>query len=148
MPQITGSLSVQGAMVEVVVGLARSDVQRLRQALQPIPQARKLRALIDTGAQVTYLDPSVVGALTLPWSTLGLANMPAAVGMIPTTFHRASVVIEHSSGNKRRHLVAGELLVCELPLGLLGYEAVVGRDILDTLRFLYDGPARTFSLDY
>jgi hypothetical protein len=41
--------------------------------------------------------------------------------------------------------VAEDWLVCELPLGVLGYDAVIGRDILDLTRFIYDGLPRTFT---
>jgi hypothetical protein len=34
-----------------------------------------------------------------------------------------------------------DLAVCQLPLGWLGYDAVIGRDLLDQLRFPYDRPA-------
>ena len=40
------------------------------------------------------------------------------------------------------------MLVFELPLQVIGFDAVVGRDILDQLRFTYDGPVRTFMLEW
>jgi hypothetical protein len=63
MPQLTGTLLPEGAIVDVLVGLARADIQTLRQSLRPIPQPMPLRALIDSGAQVTCLDPSIIRGL-------------------------------------------------------------------------------------
>jgi hypothetical protein len=148
MPQLTGTILPEGAIVNVVVGLARSDIQSLRQNLRPIPQPVQLRALLDSGAQVTCLDPSIISGLALPWDQPTLANMPATVGMILTMFYRAGVVIQHPSGNPRQDHVTPELRICELPLSQLGYDAVIGRDILNRLRFTYDGPVGTFALDY
>jgi hypothetical protein len=148
MPQIAGPLVPEGAIIGILVGLSRSDVLNLRLALGPVPQPMQLRALVDSGADVTCLDPSVIQALALPWDRPALANMPATVGLMPSSLYRAGVNLVHSSGNTKLDFVAADLLICELPLGLLGYDAVIGRDILDRLRFLYDGPGRSFSLDY
>jgi hypothetical protein len=148
MPTITASLLSEGALVDVLFGLPHTMVQTLRQQLQPIPQARQVRALIDTGAEATCLDPSVLRHLALPLDSLQLANMPAVAGLTLTKQYRASVTLLHSSGDARQHFVATELLICELPLGVLGYHAVIGRDMLDELRFVYDGPGKTFTLEY
>jgi hypothetical protein len=148
MPQLTGVLHGQGALVDLVVGLGRQDVQKLRTALRPIPQPLKLSALIDTGADATCLDPAIINALNLPWLHLAYANMPAGSGLGLTAQHRAGVTILHPSGNRRDHLIIADLVVCELPLRSLGLDAVIGRDILDGLRFIYDGRGGAFSLDY
>ncbi len=42
---------------------------------------------------------------------------------------------------------SANLAVCELALGLLDNHAVIGRDILDRLRFTYDGLGRTCTLE-
>lgn len=148
MPQLIGPLHGQGALVDLLVGLGRSDLQQYRKALRPIPQPLQLRALIDSGADATCLDPVVINQLALPWVHLTFANMPAVMGLGIATQHRAGVTLLHPSGNPADHLVFAEMLVCELPLRSLGFDAILGRDILDTLRFLYDGPGRTFTLDY
>jgi hypothetical protein len=146
--QLIGSLHGQGARVDLLVGLGRSDVAQLRSSFRPIPQPLQLQALVDTGADVTCLDPAIIRQLALPWVNITYANMPATVGLGLTTQHRAGITILHPSGNRRDHLVVAEILVCELPLSALGLDAVVGRDILDTIRFAYDGPGRAFTLDY
>ena len=101
MPQLSGSLQPRGALVEVIVGLARQDVQALHRALRPVPQPATLTALIDTGADATCLDPAIVNALHLPVVKIGLGNMPAAGGLTVATEHRAGVTIPHPSGQRR-----------------------------------------------
>jgi hypothetical protein len=135
-------------LVDVLLGLSQPDIQALRAQLRPVPQPVQLRALIDSGAEVTSLDQKIIKALALPLSNVTLANLPATVGMLISTFHTASVTILHPSGVARQHHYTPKLSVCDLPLGLLGYDAVIGRDILNRLRFVYDGPPQKFSLDY
>ncbi len=148
MPRLIGPLQGQGAIVDLLVGLGLADARQLRNALRPIPQARQLLALVDTGADATCLDPVVINQLALPMAHLSLVNVPAIMGLGLATQHRAGVTILHPSGNPADHFVVAEILVCELPLQSLGLDAVVGRDLLDRLRFTYDGPGRTFTLDY
>jgi hypothetical protein len=148
MPLITGSLLQEGAIVDVLVGLSRAEVNKLRLALRPVPLPMQVRALIDSGAEVSCLDPAIIQRLALPWDRPTLANMPGAVGMVWASLYAGSLTILHPSGDPNQNYVVPALPLCELPLGILGYDAVIGRDILDGLRFLYDGPGRTFSLDY
>jgi hypothetical protein len=145
MPQLTGALLPEGAVVEVVIGLDRREIQTLRSALRPVPQPRQLRALIDSGADLCCLDPAIVKALALIWDSSLPTNMPAVTGLTFSSLYRAGVTILHPSG---QHFVAPDMIVCELPLGVLGYDALIGRDILDLLRFTYDGPARAFALEW
>ena len=41
-----------------------------------------------------------------------------------------------------------DLPVMELPLNVLGYQILVGRDVLSKCRFLYDGIEKRFMLKY
>src|SRR5207253_1118062 len=92
---------------------------------------------------VTCLDPTFIKTLALPFHTPTLANMPAGSGIAWTSLYQAGVTILHPSGHPRQHHVRAFLLVCELPLGLLGYHAVIGRDIRNRLRFPYRSFAAT-----
>jgi hypothetical protein len=148
MRQLTGVIQVRGAVVDIHVELTRADVRKWRQKLLPIPPHQLVRALIDTGADSTCLDPAIISALALPAASGGLVNVPAAGGLIGSTYHRAKLTLPHLSGNRADDLVILDMLVCEVPLRIVGLDAVLGRDVLDLLRFTYDGPARTFVLDW
>jgi hypothetical protein len=52
------------------------------------------------------------------------------------------------TGNAQDHLVVPDLSVLELSLSSLGYQALIGRDLLARCRFLYDGPGNAFRLTY
>ncbi len=148
MPTLTGVLEPEGALVTVEISLSRREVQRRRHALQPIPAAVSLRALIDTGSECSCADSRALALLTLPLKSIGLANLPAAGGLTPTTFHDASLTVVHPSGDARVNLVVGDLPLAEVSLAALGYEALVGRDVLGQCRFLYDGRGGRYRLSY
>jgi hypothetical protein len=44
--------------------------------------------------------------------------------------------------------VIADLVVEDQPLGVLGYQVLIGRDALSFCSFLYEGRAGTFTLDY
>jgi hypothetical protein len=64
-------------------------------------------------------------------------------------FHRAPVLtVLHPSLRRRSHLVLPDHHVVEQPLGVLGYQAVLGRDVLAGCLVVYDGPAGACTLAY
>src|SRR4051794_6212337 len=105
MPQLTGVLQAQGALVNIRVGMVRADVRNLRQKLRPIPPPQQLLALIDKGADATCLDPAIIKILALSAMSIRLANMPATVGLIGSTQYRAEITLLHPSDNRGDDLV-------------------------------------------
>jgi hypothetical protein len=148
MPELSGILQPEGALVAVEIGLSRSEVQRLRNAARPVPAAVPLRALLDTGAECSCVDPQALTTLALPLKNIGMANIPAIGGLAPTFECVASLTVVHPSGDSRLNLVIHTLLLAEVSLAALGYEVLIGRDVLKRCRFLYDGPGDRFKLAY
>src|SRR5437773_1853691 len=105
--------------MDLLVGLGRTDVVQLRKALRPIPQPVQLRALVDSGADATCLDPAIINQLALPLAHLTLVNVPAVMGLGAATQHRAGITILHPSGNPADYFPVAEILVCELSLHFL-----------------------------
>jgi hypothetical protein len=64
----------------------------------------------------------------LPIGGFVLANVPAHGGLTFATQHDASLVVPHPSGDARLSLTIHDLLVVELAIGVLGYEALLGRE--------------------
>ena len=148
MPLVTCPLAPEGAMVDVRIGWSAGQIRTLRAAHWPIPQAVDLRAIIDTGADVSALDRSVVQSLQLPVGGIIPANVPGGSGLIFTSEHEAGLTNLAPQGSGQADLIVSDLLVLELDLASLGYQALIGRDILARCRFLYDGPHRQFTLEY
>jgi hypothetical protein len=148
MPLLKGSLGPDGALVDLLVGLSRPEVRRRRLAGNPVPAPIAIRALLDTGAECTCIDPQALTPLTLPLKGVGLANVPAAGGLVGTSQHDASLTVVHPSGTAALNLVLPEWPVCLLSLGHLGYQALIGRDVLNRFLFVYDGAGQTYTLAY
>ena len=59
-----------------------------------------------------------------------------------------SRTVVHPSGDFRANLVLRDQAVLELPLGALGYQALLNRDVLDRCLRVRDGPGLRFTLGY
>jgi hypothetical protein len=113
-----------------------------------VPAPVVVRALVDTGAESTCADPSVLAPLNLPLDTVTFANVPAAGGLVTLPQYDAGITVVHPSGKARFNLVVGDLKVVELSLGWLGYDALLGRDVLNRCALVYHGPRQRFKLAY
>jgi hypothetical protein len=144
-----------GLRVQVQITLGRPEILRRRQAGLPIPQPHTATALIDTGAERTCIDPSIVPRLSLPVVNPGFVSAPGA-GTGPAIFggatfgftYEAGLVILHPVTKPPSSLVIHELEVETLSLAQFGIEAVIGRDVLASCVLLYDGPAGSATLAY
>ena len=102
-----------------------------------------LRALIDTGADVSCVDKGILApliALGLKPNRLVFANVPATGGMGLAGEYALSILIPHPSGDPKSALRLPSQNVIEQPLGSLGYEALLGRNVLERCLLIYDGP--------
>ena len=65
MPSLILPIEPEGALVEVEIGWAVARARALRSAGQPVPPPVQVRALIDTGAEISCLDSAYVRQLAL-----------------------------------------------------------------------------------
>src|SRR4051812_38926490 len=101
MPAFTDALSSNGAIVQVEVGVNRRFRAQLLAAGRPIPQPRTATALLDTGAEVTCIDPRVARLLQLaPAPNFGIVNAPSIGGLSLPTITHMRLTILHPSGNR------------------------------------------------
>lgn len=144
-------LSAEGPLVDAEVGFGEHLVRSLRQAGRAIPEPVKMRALLDTGADVTCIDKHVLAPLVargLPFTRFVYSNVPALGGLLPSLEYDVGLTIPHPTGQPRSSLRVRAIAIIEKPLGALGYQAVIGRDVLDRCLFIYDGPSKSFTLGY
>ena len=148
MPVLRGLLKAEGALVDIIVAWSVPGAAQLRSALRPVPPPVNARAVVDTGAEITCLHFGLIQMLGLPSAGTVLSNLPAHGGLTLSPLHDASLTIVHPSGNAHDNLVIRNLSVLELSLAPLGYEALLGRDVLANCQFLYSGPRKRFRLAY
>jgi hypothetical protein len=149
MPRLTGAWTeTDGATIEVLVGLSGREIRLLRAAGSPVPQPVTLLALIDTGAQVSCVDPDAITRLPLAHYGFTQVNAPAVGGFGFAIQYAVSLTIPHPSGNAADNFHVTDLPLTEVPLGLFGCDVLLGRDVLARCVFRFDGPALAFILDY
>lgn len=138
----------EGPVVRVRVHYSRAELMRRHRGGTAAPQPVDVNALIDTGAESSCVDEAIVRRLGLLSYGPGLTNAPAIGGLYATADYDCSISVLHPSGDRNHNLVAPNLVVTMLPLATLGYDALIGRDVLARCVLLYDGMAGTFRLTY
>jgi|GEM_PF-4087803 len=98
--------------------------------------------MIGLGLLTPYVREGMPLVAFVHLNALGLAGL----NLRPQ--YLAGLRIEHPSGNPKLDYVIPALDLVEHDFGALSYQVLIGRDILARCKFLYDGPANTFSLTY
>lgn len=147
MPHFNVQITPLGAIIDAWVGLSQARVQALQTAKQPVPNFVQIRALVDTGASHTGMDPSVMSALGLtPTGTIQV-NTPTT-GNQPATANTYDVAIVIAGTTQPAHFLRTVAVSeCQL-LQAQGFHAIIGRDILQSFTMFYNGPGGFLSLSY
>ncbi len=130
----------------VRIGLAAEH--GLQRRGRPIPSFQTIRALIDTGADRSAIHPHVLASIvSRPCGTISLRRPGSAGAVRDVDLHDVRLAfagprLSRSSG----HWVALEAVaVVPADPNIL---ALIGRDMLATCHFVYDGPRGEVTLVY
>jgi len=145
-PTFTMPISPTGPVVQAVVTrpCTPNDESEAREV--------RIRAIIDTGAAMTFLDPSVLQALELePVGSVPI-NTPST-GLRPHFANQYFVDIKIAGpgdpGTIERSYCARNVAVAESELFLVwGIQALIGRNALQNCLFSYNGVLGVFTLAY
>ncbi len=151
MNTLNSTLNPAGPLIEVHFGLPAAKVMALRRASRTIPAHVIVRALIDTGADVSCVDKGILAplvALGLKPNRIVFADLPGAGGVNLAAEFALGILVPHPSGDPKAALQLRSQNVIEQSLGPLGYQALLGRDVLARCMLIYDGPSGTFTLGY
>ncbi len=157
MPSISLPIVSSGPIIPVGIGVSSHRYFALRLANQPIPSPFVGLGLIDTGANTTVIDPSVVNALGLVPTGSATAHTASAGGS-RQTFNCYDIAIWFVAPSpsmvqpaKLAHMVHPShitLPVMETSLAIQGFHALIGRDILEHCHLDYDGKNKRFTIAY
>jgi hypothetical protein len=148
MPYLTGQILLNGAILDLVLAVSSPRAQALRVAGQPVPQSVSLRGLIDLGADSTFVDTQHLPFLNLEVPQTVLVG-DGRGGFTYAPQYPVCLTIVNPSGIRRDNQVLGAHPVVDRMLDpALGYEVLIGRDVLDGCLFVYNGRAGTFVLAY
>jgi len=136
-----------GPMLDMIVGVSVSRVVALQSEGQPVPASQNVRALVDTGASCTCIDPTVLIALGLQPTGKTLMTTPST-GATPVEADTYDVSIVIPISGKQEPLVRAVISVCTSELIHQGFHALLGRDILKDCHLTYNGSAEFFTLAY
>jgi hypothetical protein len=136
--------SLNGAVVEMSVGVCTMEVARKTAIGEAIPPQKTEKAMIDSGASITLVDSHILK------NDLGLSS-----------FQQEIISALDGSGGKFSLYVADLSLtedgwnrswnpwtVAGVDLSTKAYKIVIGRDVLAYCQFTYDGEKRTFALSF
>lgn len=150
MPYFTLQMDPSGRpMVNAVIGASQARAAALKAAGQATPQAQTVRALIDTGASGTCVDPMILRALGLTATGVVAVNTPST-GASPVMQDQYDITLL-VPGPSQTHppLFIGNLPVLEAEFfQAQGFHALIGRDVLAMCLMNYDGANGFFSIAY
>jgi hypothetical protein len=145
----TLTISASGPVVDAAIMVSEARRQVLEQNNIPVPPPQLIRALVDSGASHTCLDPSVMSALGLtPTGTTDVITPTTGVNAVSAdTYDVAFAVLAGKPGES--HLIFPTWKVSSMELlHAQGIHALIGRDILSRCVLIYNGAENTFTIAY
>lgn len=148
MPHFTLQISPEGPILTAIVTVSQPKLAALQAAQQPVPTPVTIRALVDTGASCTCIDPSVLQSLQLTPTGSASVHTPST-GAVPAAADQYDVGLAIFAAVNQAPLflqtvpvIAAELLQAQR------IHALIGRDILQQCMLHYNGTTGTFSLAF
>ncbi len=145
MPQRRVAIGAHGAITEVGVEVS-NEARRSLTAGRPAPPTIVTRAIIDTGASMSAVAPSIVDRLGLvPIGRKSLRALRVSAAPASARLFEVSLALTHIA---RAYLIERSVRVVEAHLPAAAYEVVIGHDILADYLLVYDGEAKTVTIAF
>lgn len=135
-------------MIEAFIGVSEPRFNALTAAKLPIPNPVLIKALVDTGASHSAVDPAILKTV-LQLSPRRIAKtMTPSTGATPHKCYTYDVSIHIPMGTATALFSKMVWEVSGLELKHQGFEMLLGRDVLASGILVYDGKANTFALAF
>lgn len=145
MPNLSGRITRLGLVIDVRVMQSPQRVEALKKAGRPYSTPMIAQGLIDTGASCSALDPVIIRSLDLqPHGTVSI-HTPSTGPAYETRAQYDACFVIGDPAEGALHLVRP---VISVSLASEGFQALIGRDVLDHCVLTYDGPNNRFTLAY
>jgi hypothetical protein len=148
MPHFTAKISPQGPLVDAAVMVGDARQQALQAAGQDVPTPQMIRALIDTGAGISGVDPTALKALGLSQTGEAEIHTPSTKGVAVTTptYDVKIAILAGRPGDL--HFISNTIQVTATELTPQGFQVLIGRDILKSCILHYNGADEYFTVSY
>ena len=150
MPHFTLQLDpINGPLLTAFIGISAARAMVLQSAKKPVPTSFQARALVDTGASCACVDPMIIQHLGLdPRGKTAMATPSTDPGQNKEVDQYDVSILIASAPNQFPHIIP-TIPVIETPLfAKFGYHAILGRDVLSSIHFTYNGAMRLFTFAY
>jgi hypothetical protein len=144
MPHQSYPISPDGFALTVMVGLNGHDTAAYVASGRAIPAPRTVRAIIDSGSDMTCVAPGILRQLGL--SSIGQASTQTMSGPLTADFFEVSLSIPRSGPLPGPLLLLEQLFVMELTQPLPNIDVLVGKDVLMQCLLISDGPRGMFTI--
>ena len=136
-----------GPVINIGISISKQRRAALIKEGFTVPDIQAVRALLDTGASGTCVDPSVLEALKLtPTGTIQI-HTPSS-GSTPAEAEQYDVGILVPGQQNQHPLIEDTVPVTSAVLSVQGIGALIGRDILSRCLFIYNGASSSFTLAF
>ena len=131
--------------MDVVASVSQPRSQAVIAAGQSVPSPLVIRALVDTGASCTCIDPNVLKSLGLsPTGSVSVHTPSTGSQPVNQDQYDVSLTFLHS----KLSFNIASIPVVASNLQMQGIDALIGRDILDDFLLVYDGQLGLFTLGF
>jgi hypothetical protein len=146
MPHLTLHFGPMGPLLDVLVSVSAPRQAALQQAGQAVPRPQVARALLDTGASITAVDPAILDALSLSPTGHTTIHTPSTAAGQPHACETYDIHLMLTHPAISFYFAA--LPVIKASLHHQGIYALVGRDVLANCLLVYDGRAGIYILGF
>lgn len=135
-------------MVPVGVAVSQARREALAAAGHEVPAPSSVRALVDTGASCTCVDPAVLKALDLSARGSVSVHTPSTGSALHQADEYDVSLIIPGAGTHHVPLTIDAVPVIAADLAIQGIHAIIGRDVLRDCILIYNGTVGEFTLAF
>lgn len=149
MAQVSRQLSPHGPLIEVEIGVSHLRARALQASGLRVPKPTKIWALIDTGASVTCIDPTIAKNLQISPSSIGHMHT-SSTGKASTEVEQFDISLTISGSQGRGNSLEFLNLrssACDLA-AVNPFHVLIGQDVLAHCVLIQNGVHGSFTLTF